>query len=101
MNCKEEFLKEIEGHKLKCAVISQEGFGTPRSSTLAVGFTPAELEEFLAELNFKYDSGYGSQELFGIIWYEDGTWSERGEYDGSEWWVYKSCPEIPIELKKK
>jgi hypothetical protein len=30
----------------------------------------------------------------------DGTWSERGEYDGSEWWNYQKCPDIPSELKR-
>lgn len=49
--------------------------------------------------NLEYDEGYGGQELFGTIWYIDGTWSERGEYDGSEWWQHKSCPIIPDYLK--
>ena len=47
-----------------------------------------------------YDSGYGSQQLFGTIWYKDGTWSTRGEYDGSEWWKYNSCPELPKLLDR-
>ena len=49
-------------------------------------------------LDFGYDSGYGGQELFGIVWLVDGTWLERGEYDGTEWWEHKECPEIPEEL---
>lgn len=43
-------------------------------------------------LDFDYDSGYGGQELFGHIWYADGTWSNRGEYDGSEWWELVEPP---------
>ena len=39
-----------------------------------------------------YDSGFGGQELFGTITFKDGTWLERGEYDGSEWWEYKTTP---------
>ena len=36
------------------------------------------------------------------IWLmEEGTWIERGEYDGSEWWEYRECPSIPDELKIK
>jgi hypothetical protein len=46
-------------------------------------------------LDFEYDAGFGSQELFGTIWYADGTWSERAEYDGSEWWRRVSRPQIP------
>jgi len=29
----------------------------------------------------------------------DGTWTERREYDGSEWWKYMKTPEIPEKLK--
>lgn len=46
-------------------------------------------------LNVKYDNGYGGQELFGTIWYADGTWSSREEYDGSEWWRHNKCPKLP------
>lgn len=49
--------------------------------------------------NRSYNGGYGSQELYGIIWFKDGSWLERGEYDGSEWWEYKTTPEIPDFLK--
>ena len=52
-------------------------------------------DEVVPLLDFEYDSGYGGQELYGNIWYTDGTWSERGEYDGSEWWEHKICPPIP------
>jgi hypothetical protein len=54
------------------------------------------LEEVLPKLDYDYNNGYGSQELLGIIWFSDGTWSERYEYDGSEWWEYKLCPDLPI-----
>ena len=55
--------------------------------------------EFINRLNFIYDDGFGSQEFFGYIWYTDGTWSERKEYDGAEGWIYKSVPDIPPELQ--
>lgn len=42
-----------------------------------------------------YDDGYGGQELFGTIWLKDGSWYERAEYDGSEWWVHRVCPPLP------
>ena len=47
-----------------------------------------------------YDAGFGGQELHGIIWYADGTWSERYSYDGEEEWVHCHVPEIPEYLKK-
>jgi hypothetical protein len=39
-----------------------------------------------------YDSGYGGQELFGVVVFKDNTWLERFEYDGSEYWDYKETP---------
>jgi hypothetical protein len=59
------------------------------------------LEQVLPRLNFDYDSGYGNQEISGVIWYTDGTWSERDEYDGSEWWVHRKCPQLPEEALEK
>lgn len=44
--------------------------------------------------NYNYDSWYGGQELFWEIVFNDGTWLERWEYDGSEWREYKKTPEI-------
>ena len=50
-----------------------------------------------------YSAGYGGQELYGFILFKDGTWLERGEYDGSEWWEYKSfnnLDKLILELKQ-
>ena len=71
-----------------------------RTFILTTGYSEEDWNEFLSKLDFIYDSGYGGQELFGTIWYTDGTWSERGEYDGSEWWSYQSCPEIPENVRR-
>ena len=56
------------------------------------------LDDVLDKLDFSYDEGYGRQELFGYIWYKDGTWSERCEYDGSEWWRHIKRPPIDVEI---
>jgi hypothetical protein len=105
-NAKDELLKHIGNKTIKCAYIlyGDDYYDTdepdPRKHIiLKVKHTPKEWEEFLKELNFMYDSGYGGQELFGNIWYTNNNWSERGEYDGAEWWEYKELPEIPEELK--
>ena len=106
-NAKKEFLGLIQGvsSKVKCATITH---GNPwydedesRKIILPVGYTPYEWDTFINSLDFEYDDGYGGQELFGTIWFENGTWAERGEYDGSEWWEYKSCPSIPEHLNVK
>lgn len=53
----------------------------------------------LYALNFNYDDGFGRQMIFGFVWFKDGSWLERYEYDGSESWVYKKTPTIPDLLK--
>jgi len=101
---KEEFLAHIKNvpSKVKAARIFKENYFNefgPELKNLKVGYSEQDFEQFLNSLDFHYDSGYGGQELYGIIWYEDGTWSERGEYDGSEWWEHQVIPDIPEELK--
>lgn len=58
------------------------------------------VEEFVALADREYDSGYGGQEvaedliICGADW-----WLERHEYDGAEWWEYKTIPVRPQEEK--
>ena len=97
MNAKKEFLKEVEGKpKLKCALVKLEkGYREYDVYFLPTGFTNKDFDEYLNSLDFEYDDGYGGHPLYGTIWYEDGTWSERYEYDGLEYWTFKKCPPIP------
>lgn len=101
MNAKKEFLEEVQDKKVKCAWVGgPERYNQFTDSYyqnkifLKINYSESDYEEFLESLDYEYDNGYGGQELYGIIWYEDGTWSSRGEYDGSEWWEYNKCPEI-------
>ena len=55
------------------------------------------LPEVLPRLDEEYVEGYGSLYLRGTIWYTDGTWSTRREYDGAEWWCHISRPPCPID----
>lgn len=102
-NCKNDFLRETAGREVKCAVIT---YGHDywdaedrRTARLPESFSDSEYKSFLQQIDYEYDSGYGSQKVFGYIWYTDGTWSERCAHNGVEWWEYQSCPEIPKELK--
>jgi hypothetical protein len=88
MNAKEELLKHIGDREVKYVRVIRGGF---RKTVVLEG----TLDEVLPRLDFDYDNGYGSQELEGTVWYSDGTWSERGEYDGSEWWEHRECPPLP------
>lgn len=51
------------------------------------------MKKFLQDNYSCYDDWYWWQELFGEVVFKDRTWLERWEYDWSEWWEYKKCPE--------
>jgi hypothetical protein len=89
INAKDELLKHISNKP--CVKYIKLRYNISYDEDIYFEGTP---QEILLKIKFNYDNGYGGQTLFGLIWYEDGTWSERGEYDGSEWWEYKKCPTI-------
>ena len=98
INAKQEFLTAVGNtENIICAYINHHDKG---KFNLKVNHTDKELESFLQEIDFKYDDGYGEQELFGTIWLKNGDWIEREDYDGSEYWVYKYVPNIPKKLRK-
>ena len=100
-NAKDELLRLLEGRaKVKCATITNgdDWDDDKKDILLKVGYSENEWAEFLKNLNFNYDDGFGGQNLFGTVWLEDGTWCTRGEYDGSEWWEHNQLPPIPNEL---
>ena len=107
-NAKTEFLNHIgySNSKVICAQIQRgDNFDvdeeiTERNFILTTGYSQEDWNDFLSKIDFFYHSGYGGQELFGTIWYENGTWSDRGEYDGSEWWNYNKCPDIPDDIRR-
>ena len=104
MNAKKEFVEHVKNWdtQVKCAIIwvEEEWSENPDHETLLRdGHTTEELSRFLDTLDFDYDNGFGSQQLFGTIWYKDGTWSEREEYDGSEWWSIRKQPTLPLKLR--
>jgi hypothetical protein len=102
-NAKQELLRAIEGKEVKCAIIrvekdlmnEEDPDNITRVFLLAVDYDTPELDELLNDLDFDYDAGYGLQRIYGTVWFTDGTWLDRGEYDGSEWWELQECPEIP------
>jgi len=105
INALMEFIDVVDfaNSAVKCATvhyISNSSRKGEKTCNLKVGYTQEEFEEFKSSLDFMYDSGFGGQEIFGTIWFEDGTWCTRGKYDGSEWWEHHCLPDIPDELKK-
>lgn len=103
-NAKNELLAKIKeiGAQIKCAFIAFGGDSIKDCEDkifLKVNHDESSLNRFLNKINFEYDDGYGGQFLYGTVWLDDGSWLERGEYDGSEWWEHKTCPDIPNECK--
>lgn len=54
--------------------------------------------EFTALADRTYNAGFGGQEVAtDLLVVGDDWWLERHEYDGSEWWEYKSTPVKPAD----
>ena len=100
-NARKEFIEHIGNREVLCARIATGEYEWQefKAFLLKKNYTELDYLNFLSQINHNYDSGFGVQERFGTIWYKDGTWSIRGEYDGSEWWEHVSKPEIPKELE--
>lgn len=126
INALEELLNDIKNNNhytvnVKCAVIGLS-YDYPNADTpeyiasnpkkvwndeamfdkiiiLKENWTNDEWLRFLDGLQFNYDDGFGSQHLFGVVWFKDGSWLEREEYDGSEGWVLKRTPDVPQVLR--
>ena len=92
-NAREEFLEHIGNREVEFVSIAvRRGY---RDAPVQIKGTLADV---LPLLDFEYSSGYGGQELYGYIWYKDGTWSDRGEYDGSEWWQHQRRPDTAAKI---
>lgn len=53
-------------------------------------------DEFASMSNFEYDAGYGGSNIdLSLYIVGDNWWLERAEYDGSEWWAFKTLPTRP------
>lgn len=51
-------------------------------------------EDFVKYSDTEYDSSFGAAEVAeDLIIVGEGWWLERAEYDGSEWWEYKTFPD--------
>lgn len=54
-------------------------------------------EAFLKAANAEYDAGYGGENVNSslVIVMKDGSYLERHDYDGAEWWEIKRTPQKP------
>ncbi len=62
-----------------------------------------DIEKFIEIANVNYNDDFGSSKVAeDLLIVGDNWWLERHEYDGSEWWEYKTIPIMPkekLELK--
>jgi hypothetical protein len=96
INAKNELLRAIGNHTIKCAqMLFEHSWDDTTDILLRSNYSKEEYDDFLKKLDFSYDNGYGTQMLYGIVWFDNGAWLSRGEYDGSEWWIFNEYPRIP------
>ena len=94
ISAKQEIIEHIGGRDVELIrIVFGHSYG-PKGQL----FINGSLDELLEKLDFDYDDGYGGQNLMGYIWYTDGSWSQRGEYDGSEWWEHMERPDLDIAI---
>jgi len=93
MNAKQELVEHIGNKKVKCGVIEKGGCEWPRPRfVLKIGHSQQDLADFLSNLDYETrNDGYS---VFGVIWYEDGTWTERQSSGWSEWWEHITAPDF-------
>jgi len=84
-----EILKRIEKTLEDVAYVSLDG----------KNYKPEKFFEVIKEI--EYDSGYGLQEINASleIVFNDSSYLERREYDGSEWWSYVTPRPLNVELE--
>lgn len=75
MNAKQEMIEHIGNRDVKYIHIRMGGEYDEDAKVIK-----GRLAEVFPLLDFEYDNGYGGQELFGNIWYTDGTWM-------NQWWI--------------
>lgn len=65
---------------------------------VGAAYTIGEFE--LLAKNIIYDAGYGGNEIdMNLKVVGKDYWLERGEYDGSEWWEFKSLPIVEEQFR--
>lgn len=81
MNLLKETLKVLSDHE------------KTMDDVLAIGGSEFQItkDDFIRLADHEYDKGYGRQEVArDLVLVGKDFWMERNEYDGSEWWEYKT-----------
>ena len=90
-NARAELINHVGARRVAYGRVRCESYYASPTYDVRFG-SHGEYLEALPRLDFTYHAGFGGQEHYGTVVFEDGTWLERSEYDGSEWWEHKSLP---------
>lgn len=80
---------------LKETKLLLKNHGKTMADIVAVGGNDFQMpvEDFIRLADKEYDDSYGVTKVAGdLILLGNDFWLERHEYDGSEWWEYKTLP---------
>lgn len=59
-----------------------------------------DIGQFIDLADVDYDHGFGAPEVAtDLLVVGKDFWLERHEYDGSEWWEFKTCPAKPNDVR--
>ena len=83
INFKEETIRELEKH----------GYTVNDINWIGTSKTRLSIVNFFKIADFEYDDGYGAAEIpTNLKIVGDNWWLERHDYDGAEWWEFKTMP---------
>ena len=86
MNLKTETLKVLREHN---KTVEDIKFICSNNNNIPI-------EMFFIKADREYDDDYGVAEVDDCLMIVgDNWWLERAEYDGSEWWEFKTMPQMP------
>lgn len=87
INLKDETLEMLEGYAYTVEDIEWVG-----SEEYEI-----PVDRFFELADQEYDNGYGSEKVCTdlVISMKDGSWFERDNYDGSEWWKHMAPTRRP------
>ena len=87
INFKEETLEVLKQYGKTIDDIKWIGNSTGERTT--------DIQWFFNSIDFSYNDGFGCEFINqSLVIVGNNWWLERGEYDGSEWWDFKTIPKL-------
>jgi len=94
-----EILIKETGLQIKCAQsATNEKMENPIN--LKIGYTQNEYNNFMDSLDVAYNDLDIYNNIFGTVWFDDGSWITRTYYNGEVMWEHFTKPDIPECLTK-